>query len=332
MNNKEYIGLLNISQKLKGVNVNINNEFLKLMLVKASNSNRPHCNLNFIKKIKLRPTTKYSCDTVYGWVKYRKTVPLEKVAMIVKLSKINQNEVEENIVSINAGRGKIKPKFPIIINMQLGLIIGHILGDGSIDKKYKQVFFSNSEKELLKEFSDNMSEIFKVKPRIWMQKTPKFGNTKWDKRINNIDELIAGRNCGLFYPTICGLILNAIFNDFAIGKDKKITNSIINTNKEFRMGIIRAFYDDEGSVGKKNIRLFQDNKEMLGEFKELLKEFGISSSGIKKYVKRDKDRFYFDIFRKSNFLKFQNEIGFTSPKKSERLKKLVIIKNYGNAK
>lgn len=329
---KKEVLILELAEKLKGVNVYINKTFLNYLLTKASGNEKPHCNLKFISKLGMKPTNKYLCSTIYGWVKYEKPIPLEKLSIVTKLSGINVGDVEKKISFISMGRTKILFHSPIKIDKRLGAIIGHILGDGSIDKKYKQVFFSNSDKELLKEFSSYMGEIFSTPPRIWMQKSPNFGNTQWDKRLSNIDELIEGRNGSLFYPTICGLILNIIFDDFAIGKDKKITFKIIRANKEFKRGLIRAFYDDEGSVGEKNIRLFQDRESMLEVFKELLKEFGISANNIKSYIKKDKKRFYFDIFKKSNFLKFRKEIGFTSAKKSKRLENLCIIKNFKNSR
>ncbi len=332
MGKKEEVWLFDISEKLKGTNVSVNNASLKLVLARASNSDKPHCSLDLIKKLEMKPTKVNLCNTIYGWVKYAHSVPLSKLIKIIELSGMDKQEIEKSILSINAGSGLIQPKFPIKIDKKLGSITGHILGDGSIDKRYKQVFFSNSEKELLREFSENMEDVFKVKPRIWMQKAPEFGNTKWDRRLQSVNELTEGRNGGLFYPTICGLMLNAIFDDFAIGKDKKITDRMINTPKEFKIGLVRAFYDDEGSVGRKNIRLFQDRKDILEVFRGLLAEFGITSGEIKTYFKRDKERYYFDIFRKSNFLKFQNEIGFTSPLKSERLRKLNIVTKPWNAK
>ncbi len=332
MNLKKEVRLSEISEKFRRINVKINNNFLKFMLVEASNSKKPHCNLEFIKKLGLKFTTEYSCYTVYAWTKYEQTIPLNKLVILSKLSKTNWQEIEKNILSFNAGSGTIFPKFPIKIDKRLGSIVGHIMGDGSIDKRYQQVFFSNSEKELLKEFSDSMKDIFGVNPRIWMQKAPEYGNTQWDKRLNHINELIDGRNGGLFYPTICGLVLNAIFGNFAIGKEKSITKEIRNSNTEFKKGFLRAFYDDESTVGKKSIRLFQDNKETLETIRNLLQEFNILPGKIKRYLKRDKERFYFDIFKKSNFLKFQNEIGFTSPQKSEKLRKLNIIIKPWNTK
>ena len=93
-------------------------------------------------------------------------------------------------------------------------------------------------------------------------------------------------------------------------------------NKYIFRGLIRAFYDDEGSIATKGgeIRLFQDKKDILETFRALLFEFGIGPTQIKTYMKRNKKRFYFSIRRKSNLIKFQREIEFTSPKKEKYYK------------
>ncbi len=256
---------------------------------------------------------------------------------ILRLANEDFSITHSHIVSIKAGQrgGEISPKFPINIDKQLGSIIGHVLGDGSIDLRYNQVFYSNSNKELLEEFDGFMFNIFGVRPRIWMQRKSTFeGKTRWEKRLNSVNELEAGKNCGLFYPTICGLILNSLFDNFAVGRNKKITNKIVGADKEFKKGLIKAFYDDEGSVDKRGgyIRLFQDRKDILEEFRSLLLQFGIEPGQIKSYVKRNKERYYFGIHRKSNFIRFQKEIGFTSSKKKDRLGVLCSRKSHWNDK
>jgi len=335
MEDKIGVDLIKLSNKLGKVHVRINQSFLENLMKKASKNKKPHYDKNFISKLGMKINSKTkTCMTIYGWVKYNKTIPMDKLLRITKLANYSHTKVESNIINIKAGQhgGEISPKFPIKLDYKLGSIIGHILGDGSIDLKYNQVFYSNSDKNLLNEFESNMYQIFRVKPRIWMQRTSTFdGKTRWEKRLNSINELKEGRNCGLFYPTICGLILNTIFKNFARGKNKKITKTVLGANKEFKIGLIRAFYDDEGSVVK-DIRLFQDRKDMLKEFIKLLDEFDINCSKIKSYIKKNKERYYFSIHRKGNFIKFQKEIGFTSKKKSHRLAKLAIIKNYKNSK
>ncbi len=97
--------------------------------------------------------------------------------------------------------------------------------------------------------------------------------------------------------------------------------------------MIRAFYNDEGNVSKNGdyIRLFQDNNSILVGFRDLLKEFGIEAAPIKMYLKKDKKRYYFNLYKKSNFIKFNKEIGFTSKIKMNRLKKATVIKNFKNS-
>jgi hypothetical protein len=335
----ETISLSNFSKNLGNLHIELDSNVLNELLSCASNDTKPHTNQNFIKKLGMQLTKNTNaCLTIYGWEKGKRTIPLEKLSTIVELSNKDWSSVENSIISIKASRnggGKIKPNFPIVIDAKLGSITGHILGDGSIDKKYQQPFFSNSNKEILKEIQINMQEIFGAQPRIWMQKPPNYGNTQWDKRLDSIDELIEGRNCGLFYPSVCGQILNELFSDFAIGKNKKITDKIRTANKSFKAGLIRAFYDDESNVNKssRSIRLFQDKKEILTAFYQSLeKDFNISPSPIKNYVKNNKIRYYFDIHKKSNFIKFRKEIGFTSLKKLKLLDELCIIKNSKNSK
>lgn len=333
--NKEEFGLKDLVKDFGYFHVKIDKKFLKDLLIKASKNSKPHYNKEFIMQLGMNFTKgKECCLTIYGWTTYEKTIPLEKLAKIVEMTKTDWKEVESKIKFIRCGQrgGEINPIFPIKIEKRLGSIIGHILGDGSIDQRFQQMSFSNSDKDLLKEFADNMISIFGVEPRIWMQKQPYFGNTSWDKKLTNIDELLEGRNCSLFYPRTCSLILNNIFNNFAIGKKKNLTKEILEANKQFKAGLIKAFYDDEGSVDKISyIRVFQDRKDMLELFRKLLEEFKISSTKVFTYIKGNKERYYFNIHRKTNFIKFQREIGFTSPKKASKLDYLVTIRNQKNS-
>ncbi len=326
---KENISLKDLSADFGYFHVKIDRPYLKKLLIRASNGENPHYCKELMDQLSMSFTkNKKSCLTIYGWTAYDKTIPLNKLSKIVEIAKVDWKEVESNIISIKAGQhgGEISPIFPIILDRNMGSIIGHVLGDGSIDSKYHQLFFSNSDKALLMEFAKNMNHIFRVKPRVWMQKTPDFGNTQWDKKIDNIDELKEGRNAGLFYPTICGRILNSIFNNFAVGKNKRITEEIINSKAEFKSALIRAFFDDEATVDKQRryIRVFQDRPDILEIFRVFLLEFNIQAQPLKYYVKREKKRYYFDIYKsKSNLLKFEQEIGFTSPVKAMKLRTII---------
>lgn len=327
---KEGISLHDLVESMNNLHIKIEKDYLKELIQKASQNKKPHKNQELISYLGMKCTKGLDrCMTIYGWINYNKTIPLDKLDKIISLTKSEWKEAERKIISLKKGQhgGEIKINFPIILNEDLGRLAGHILGDGSIDKKYQQVFFSNTDKDLLIEFLSLMNKIFKIKPRIWMQKAPDFGNTHWDKRLNKLEEIKEGRNVGLFYPSICGLIINKILGNFAIGKDKKITNEIKNANKDFKRGLIRAFFDDESrvSIQRRYIRVFQDRKEMLEIIRSILeKDFDIVSQPIKIYKKRDKERYYFDIYKSNaNLLKYSIKIGYTSTKKENKLREIL---------
>jgi len=313
-----YLG--DLSNALSHSHVKLNLTFLNELLKKASNSDLPHRNELFAKKISCPINkNKKSATTIYGWMKGDRTVPFAKLVKLVDLSDYTWNKIEGNLIYIKAGirNGEINPNFPIKIDHKLGSIIGHILGDGSIDKRFHSVFYSNSNQELLKEFSGYMEDIFGIKPRIWVQDVPNYGHTKWLKRVITFKDIPKGHNVGLFYPKICADILYELCGKFAEGGNKIITEKIKTLNMNFKISLVRAFFDDEGSVNSKNytVRFHQDRKEILEEVIKMLKDCGISSNPIRAYTKGDKLRYYFNITSFNEYSKFYNFIGCTSSKK-----------------
>ncbi|MEK6936627.1 MAG: LAGLIDADG family homing endonuclease [Nanoarchaeota archaeon] len=309
--------------------VNLKANFLKELMKKAANSENPHKNKLFSSKLKLKNFHKGVNTTIVGWLK-RSKLPLSKLLEIFYLTKTSLNELEKNVEYLQAGwsRGlKGHINFPIKIDNKMGSIIGHILGDGSIERNYLQIFYTNQNKELLGEFQNFMFELFHIKPRIWLQEPGDFKikKSKWIKRLNKISEAPKNGQVGLFYPTICSLFFYSNFGVFAFGKKKKITEEIKKQNKKFKRGLLRAFYDDESNVGARRLRLFQDNKKILSFFRKSLLIFKIKAGNIKTYTKRNKKRHYFDIHRKSNFRKFKEHIGFISSKKARDLNRLCKI-------
>lgn len=330
------IHLRDLVQNLGHTHVNLNLEFLSKLLISSSKGGKPWRNNEYAERISC-PINKIkkSSTTIYGWIKGHRTIPFSKLINIVELSDYTWRDIENNLISIKAGirKGEVSPNFPIKLDKKLGSIIGHILGDGSIDKRFHSLFFSNSNKELLYEFRNNMKVIFGIEPRIWIQKRNSYNmKTEWLRRSENLNDVPNGNNVGLFYPKICSDIIYAIVGKFAEGKSKKITPNIQNFNLEFKKGLIRAFFDDEGSVRSDNhtIRFHQDNKELLEKIRELIIEFDINPHDIKFYIKRDKKRHYFNINGYREYVKFSKIIGCTSTNKKEELK--LLIKKVKNSK
>ena len=298
------INLINLLPILRGTYITLDLIFLEKLLKNASHPEKPHRNVSFLHAIGSIVNAKFQFSpNVYQWLKGTRTVPFDKLVKIVELSDFSWTDIEKNLISIKAGihKGEIYSKFPIIVGKEMGSIIGHILGDDSLDKRYSQIFFSNTNIELLQEFSDYIFILFGVKPCIWLQTSGNFKRKpQWIKRLDNLRQVKSGKSIGLFYPAIVGLLLNHTFDNFAVGKCKKITPLILHSSKEFKKALIRAFFDDECSVYPESYTMlvFQDNKSILRQMKRLLLGLGISSNKIRTYVKRNKDRGLFQYYWK----------------------------------
>ena len=318
--------------------VKFNSEFVKLLLRSVSNKS-PIKDKELAEKLGIKFNKKYNKSScIAGWYSNNRNIPINKLKIILEISKkYKWKDIEKNIIGIKVsgpGHAKfIKPNFPIKINKDLGLIVGHVLGDGWIDKKFSQPCYCNSNKELLKEFQESIYKIFCIKPRIWIQKNNSFEDkTEWLRRTENIEEITNSKNATLFYPKVIGQILYGIFGEFAKGRYKEVPELAFEVTNEFKMGLIRAFYDDESSISAKShtIRVHQDNPDILEDIRKLLLSLCIVPGEIHYYLKRGKKRHYFNINGYYNFYKFQKLINFTSSKKRNELDKL--INNLKNSK
>lgn len=325
----EEIHLEDLINDLDGTVVKLNPTFLKLLLSDAAKSDKPWNNKEFVRKIGCRYHKKAKGTAIKNWLSEKRNISFFLLKKIVSLSNYNWEDVEKNLIFIKtkAGGSKLFLEFPLKIGREIGSIVGHILGDGSIERRFSQMFYTNSNKELLTELQSFMLKIFNIKPRIWYQVPNNFKGRKseWIKRVNSIDEIPKGFQGGLFYPKICSLILYAFFGKFSFGRHKEITQQILSVNKEFKIGLVRAFFDDEGSPAENNweIRVFQDSKSMLEKFRKMLLEFSIEPCNVLSYYKNNKIRYYFIITGHYNFIKFYNTIGFTSLEKRNKLKRMI---------
>lgn len=327
MKNYNEIHLSDLVNSLKNSYIKLETEFLIKLLKKASKSEFPAQQKEFALRIGCQFNERFeTCPTIRSWNRGH-AIPFEKLLKMLSLANHPVNNIEKHIVYIKSGRkkGTVNIKFPIKIGKELGNVVGHILGDGAIDKKYLQPFYTNSNLDLIKEFIQNMDIVFGVKPRIWTQTKGNFETkSKWLGRINSFENLSNNCQIGLFYPRICGIILHQICGNFAKGKKKQITEQIKNFNNNFKAGLIQSFFDDDGSADSESyvLRGFQDNKELLEDIRNILADLNITSNPVRQYTKNNKLRYYFNITKRDNFIKYQKTIGFTSSKKQSRLKLL----------
>lgn len=326
---EEQISLRDLAPYLSETHIKLDLFFLNKLLKDSSKSDSPHRDKEFAKRIGCPINkTKDSAMTIYGWMKGYRTISLSKLIRILEHSSFSWEDVEKNLIFIKAGirNGEISPRFPIKIDNKLGSIVGHILGDGSIEKRFHAVFYSNSNLDLIKEFSMFMEELFGIKPRIWVQKRKLFNEkSEWLMKVKSFDEIPEKHPVCLFYPKICCDILYTICGKFAEGKNKNITKEIKELNLSFKKGLLKAFFDDEGSINAKSytMRLHQDRKDILEDLRIILNEFKINSNIIRSYSKLNKLRYYFNITGFREYFNFYNRIGCTSKNKQYEFELLI---------
>lgn len=98
-----------------------------------------------------------------------------------------------------------------------------------------------------------------------------------------------------------------------------IPDFIINAPEKIICNWLRAFFDDEGSVGRYNIFVYNMNRNGMFQVLKLLEKIGIETK-----VRQRKDNCYVITILSAFVPIYFKKIGFIHPKKKMKLKKLVM--------
>jgi len=189
---------------------------------------------------------------------------------------------------------------------ELALAIGHIFGDGGIQNNGR-VHYCNSERFLIDEFINSM-KVFNAQP--------------WIKEESNVIRVR--------YPVSIGRKIWSLFGKFSSGKDTKIiTQQIKDMPKEWKVKMLQAWFNDDGSVvnmppNYKVIAIKQKLKPLILFIKEILNEFKIKSK-----IMEDEGKWLLRIHGYENMLKFKECINFSEGyRKREKLDDMINSINY----
>ncbi|TFG20814.1 MAG: hypothetical protein EU530_02025 [Promethearchaeota archaeon] len=110
--------------------------------------------------------------------------------------------------------------------------------------------------------------------------------------------------------------------------NKKLPFTFITTPKEFRKGILSAYFSGDGWIEEKSatVNALTKSEDLATSLLDLLASFGIFASVHVKEIKKGqyKGNHYYQItITSSELFKFANLIGFTSSKKQKDLEKFV---------
>lgn len=240
-----------------------------------------------------------------------------KLSTIIKLANslskrdyhnFDLNKLEKKVVAYRGiGTSLIikNPNFPLKEDEKMVRIFFHLLGDG-YGGKYgvAKPFYRNYTKELLDEFEETL-KVFGEVPHI--------------KRETIVE-----------IPSVIGYILKYIYKINFESHKSYIPSVIFTLPKKLIAQGIKAFADDEASIEDCRIRFHSSNKNLLSGIRNLIikkfPEFSDKIGGIredwtclrgKKFI-----RYYFTILSSGLKLYF-NLIGFSHPKKSEILKRII---------
>ena len=268
------------------------------------------------KKIKVkRPDTLLARD----WKRGSCSFPLETAIKLCKIANISTLDLESNLEEIrykkrlnkrggNSGKPLKKPKFPIKVDRDFIEIIGHICGDGSIPKSKKRtaipLCYINSQPELLENFKMLINKVFgEIEPAVSIRDDPAHYTRP---------------NYYLRYPTLLSTIVLIVFK----GKQYPLEfPSYLLKTKEKQKVFLKAIYDDEGYIPKKDKKIIvgMKSKQFIEGCKNILKEIGIKTGSIHK-----KEEFYIiEVAEGDSIKKFSEEVKIIHPMKIDRLNKII---------
>lgn len=180
-------------------------------------------------------------------------------------------------------------------------IIAHLIGDGAHFRTGSDYVMKYEVKdtELLKQFTDDMIEVYGLAPTYGTNISGKTGKPIPYVRLRS----------------------RTVFEDLLryatyYSKDWSLKEALLKANKDTKKAFLRALFDDEGSVkSKRHIALYSINKEGLLQVKDWLDYFDVHSK-LKYGFGERRNVFALMI---SDFHRFNDKIGFSLSRKQERL-------------
>src|SRR3989344_486072 len=111
---------------------------------------------------KLADFLSVSTQVIYYWKKLNLFIPLEHIKKIVDKRKLNWNKLEKEVIAYKGSNLSLtitNPKLPIIESPELFAIIGHLIGDGSVNKNGIPIY-TNKDKTLIENFHKLVNSVF----------------------------------------------------------------------------------------------------------------------------------------------------------------------------
>lgn len=163
------------------------------------------------------------------------------------------------------------------------------------DRRRYEIGYCNTNKKLLKEFSKDVLDVFKIRVRRRKSTDLVFKSKRVHSRIK---ELGGGNTLSW-----------------------RIGNEILKSEKRVKAFWLRAFFDDEGTVDWTNfrVRVKSMNRTGLNQARHLMHSIGVTS----RITGANCDRSWYLTVSRRDLMKFRKTIGFGHPEKKLLLDKIL---------
>lgn len=208
---------------------------------------------------------KISIRNLYKWKEGNSGYPLVELKKLLKIADIRIKEIS---IKTQRDSKQIKNlKLPIKIDEKFVLFVGHLFGDGGIDKQF-QLHYTTNDIDNINEFKRIIKDIF------------------GDIEYNEIDY---GSRITLVYPKTLGILVNSII-DTPVGSKVNsnfcLSDKIVSTmTNKMKTNFIRAFYKCDGESDKISIaqgcKYLNKPPAILLQIQKLLNDMKFMSAIIK---------------------------------------------------
>lgn len=199
-------------------------------------------------------------------------------------------------------------KLPSQMNPDLAFLLGALLAEGHISKRYGKIGFCNTNREFIKEVKSKFKKLF---PSCFISEQKRNPLSYGKKKFVSLE--------------ICSSYLKEFFQNLGLratdSKEKEVPPIIFHSSKKSVAAFLKGFVEGDGSIYSYSYRrsptivFISASKELLSQIQIILLRFGIDS-----FLRFDKTRDSWRLFirGKDNFNSFK-EIGFVSKEKQKRL-------------
>lgn len=201
-------------------------------------------------------------------------------------------------------------KIPENLNGNLAQFLGYFMGDGNFDRG--RITFSEQDKQVVLNYKNKFSKFFNINVSYKFRTEKNYHQLRFTSQP----------------------LLRFISEEFPEIKDKKTQEfplKVLKSKNKVLAQFLKGFFDAEGYVVSDSVGIASINKILIGQILFSLLRFSIIASFIEfdnrnnPYSK--KPIYKLKINDKKSLINFRKFIGFTSIKKTKKLKNLIINKS-----